>query len=152
MVILSICAPRQIALYTGCSIFNRLAYSFFHVNIFHALLNVWCLLSITFRYNLSWVHFMVAYIIAVCYPTLFLEGQPIVGFSGVCFALLGMLSFRVARRLYFQLVIWVNILLGFIVPGIAGFLHLYCFVVGVVVALVSTPIEQIYEGKGKATD
>ena len=34
----------DVAIYAGCSIANRLLYPFFHANILHCLLHVYCLL------------------------------------------------------------------------------------------------------------
>lgn len=39
---------HSVGIYSHCPLSARLAYPFFHANLFHALLNAWCLLSMVF--------------------------------------------------------------------------------------------------------
>ena len=85
-----------------CSILARIAYSFFHASIPHAIINCWCILSIVFIYNTSLTELFTSYMIAATYPVntiCYVCGNyiaattPTVGLSAICFALLGMTAF-----------------------------------------------------------
>ena len=132
-------APAQCMLQLGCGITGRLCYHFFHANLFHAFINVWCLLAIAFYYDLEDWEFFLAWIIAATIPNCALCIKhcafPIVGFSGICFALMGIILYKVARKRYYLSWIIPFIVMGFFLPGIAATVHLYCFVVGLIVSL-----------------
>ena len=59
---------QDVAICKDCSILARLAYSFFHASLIHALINCWCLLSIVFIYDVSISYLALAYAIAVTFP------------------------------------------------------------------------------------
>ena len=77
----------------GCSLVARMGYSLFHVSLFHALINAWCLLGIVFLYDISIWRLLTAYIVAVLVPEFLLSDVPTVGLSCVCYVLLGSLIF-----------------------------------------------------------
>lgn len=137
---------QNMGLYAGCPLGNRLAYSFFHANIFHAAINVWCLLSIVFIYNISWRYLLTAYCIAVSFPDVFLVATPTVGLSGICFALLGRIAFLAERKWYYQKWMAAILCIGFLLPGTAASLHLYCYVVGLLIAAINTPMSVFRKG------
>lgn len=118
----------------------RFIYSFIHASFLHALLNTWCLVSIAFVYCLKWWQFIVAYIIAVGAPGFCLSTTPTVGLSVVCFALLGLIALSVSRRLYYNLWIGAYLVLGFLLPSVNGWIHLYSYVAGLMVGLLTMPI------------
>lgn len=143
IVIVLSCFPdvgKTIGMYAGCPWSGRLLYSFAHANFLHAAINCWCLLSITFIYNISWRSLLAAYIIAVSYPSAWMGSTPIVGLSGVCFALLGIVALRVVRKLYYQAWIVCYLLIGFMFPNAAAWLHVYCYILGLFVALLNMPL------------
>ena len=135
--------PIGVGLYRHAPLVARLAYPFFHAGAVHALLNSWCLLSIVFMFNISMRKLLTAYIIAISVPGVLLSAIPVVGMSGVCFALMGMLSMAVERRLYWQCYLWSLILFGLIFPNMAVSVHAYCFALGTVISLLTTPIREI---------
>ena len=127
-----------LALEPHCSFAARMAYHFFHANFFHALCNVWCLLAIAFYYDIEDYELLLAFFLAssipvdcaLCIVPCAFE-KPVVGFSGVCFALMGIVFYKVARkRLYLSWIIPI-LAVGFLIPGMAAWLHLYCFAVGI---------------------
>lgn len=142
-----------------CTILPRLAYSFFHASIPHALINCWCLLSIAFIYDLPISYLIIAYITAVTFPIDTLAattphasawGTPTVGLSAVIFTLLGMVSFQAKRKLLFHAWVLSFIAMGFIIPPLCSvcgyaiatpnnFLHLYCYVAGLMVGFLNSP-------------
>ena len=127
--------------YTGCGPLRRAIYPFFHVNIIHAALNVWCLLSVVFIYNITIWRILFAYIVALSIPNLFLSYTPTVGLSGVVFALFGSISFEVGRKQYYQIWMGAYLVLGFLSPNTNAWIHLYCYVVGLAYALLLKPIK-----------
>lgn len=131
----------SVGIFIGCGLNGRLLYPFCHANLLHALLNAWCLLSAVFIYDISLSRIILAYIIAVSVPSFFLSTIPTVGLSGVVFVLFGSLSFEVERKVYYQLCMAVYLVIGFLFPGINAWLHLYCYLAGVAMALFNKPIK-----------
>lgn len=131
----------KVGIYTGCDLSCRLLYSFFHANILHAIMNVWCLLSVVFIYNIKLWLLITSYVIAVSIPTFCLTPTPTVGLSGMVFALFAMLSFSVARKLYYQSWMIAYLVIGFLMPNVNAYLHLYCYIIGFGVALLTKPIK-----------
>lgn len=81
-----------------------------------------------------------AYLISAVAPSFILTDVPTIGLSGVCFALLGMLVFKVGRRRHYLLCLAPYLVLGFLIPSINGAVHLHAFVAGALVGLLNTPI------------
>lgn len=127
----------------GCTLSARLLHPFFHASLLHCLVNGWALLSVVFIYEPSLVRLLVCYGIAVSFPaSLFGCATPTVGASGVIFALLGSLSFSVRRRWYWQ-AWWAFFLgLGFVLPTTNGWVHLYCYVLGVAIGFLCKPVRR----------
>lgn len=144
VVIALACLPspdlQEVGIRQGCGLAPRLAYPFFHANVLHAALNVWCLLSVMFAYDVSWRMLLLAFIVAMTVPVGFLGcAAPTVGLSGVVFFLFGSLSFSVIRKWYYQTWMAAYLIAGFFLPGVAGRLHLWCYAVGFIVALLNRP-------------
>lgn len=141
-------APEKVGIMQSASLCNRLTYSFFHASFLHAFMNVWCLLSVVFIYPISFWSLLLAFGIAISFPIdtlcnispIFAFVMPTVGLSGVCFALMGRISFMVSRKWYYQSWLAFYILLGFIFPNTNGWLHLYCYLMGVLVGFLNKPI------------
>lgn len=124
----------------GCGMLQRFGYSFFHASLLHAAINAWCFISILFLYDVTWLYMIIAYIIAVVAPNFVLSSSPTVGLSAVCFALLGMIAFRVQRKIYYNGCMALYIALGFLFPLVNGWLHLYSYVAGLFVGFLNMPI------------
>lgn len=138
---------KTVGLSSGCGIECRMLYPFYHAGILHALLNVWCMLSIVFIYNVSMWRLLIAYFIAVTIPDFCISAVPTVGLSGVIFALYGSISFEVSRKTYFQLWMVTYLALGFMFPNTNAWLHLYCYLTGLMVALVNKPVRSWHHGR-----
>lgn len=138
---------HSVGIYSHCHLSARLAYPFFHANLFHALLNAWCLLSMVFIYKVSLLRMLFAYTVAVTMPVdtlgAFLPfNNPTVGLSGVVYVLFGTISFEVARKRYFQCWMLFYIAVGFFFPNANAWLHLYCYLFGFIAALLNKPINR----------
>lgn len=131
----------------SCPLSNRLFYPFFHAGFLHAVLNAWCLLSVVFIYDVSYLRMLFAYVVAVTMPvdtlgTFLSLDSPTVGLSGVVYALFGTISFEVARKRYFQFCMLFYIALGFLFPNTNAWLHLYCYLCGFAFACLNKPINR----------
>ena len=143
IILLSLCyAPDWSisGLRRGSAIQDRLSYSFLHASFLHAAINSWCFLSIIFRYDIKWWHLAIAYIIALAVPNCILFTIPTVGLSALCFALLGMIMFKVKRKSYYNICLSIYIAAGFIAPGVNGWIHLYSYMAGLLVGCLDAPI------------
>lgn len=146
---LGVIEPEQYGICKGCSLSARLSYCLFHANIYHAVVNIWCLLSLAFIYEYSLKQLFTAYLISAFYPVdwfWFTSSMPTVGLSGVCFALMGMVSYKVKRKLYYHSWIAAFIAVGFLLPNANAWLHLYCYVVGLMVGFLNAPIINVKQG------
>ncbi|MEG2599571.1 MAG: rhomboid family intramembrane serine protease [Muribaculaceae bacterium] len=138
---------NSVGIYAGCHLHSRLLYSLFHVNILHALLNAWCLLSLIFIYDISIGRLLISYGIAITIPidtlgcVISSMSVPTVGLSAVVFVLFGTISFEVQRKWYYQMWMSLYILVGFIFPNTNAWLHLYCYIAGLALALLNKPIK-----------
>ena len=86
-----------------------------------------------------------AYLIAVTIPVDTLApflpfDNPTVGLSGVVYVLFGSISFDVLRKRYYQCWMLFYITVGFLIPNTNAWLHLYCYLCGLIVALLNKPI------------
>ena len=133
----------RIALAEDCPFFARVVYPLFHASFLHAALNAWCLLSVIFIYDVSFFHLITACLIASSFPVSLVSCGPTVGASGICFALLGIISPQVQRKLYYHTWVVSIILSGFIIPFVCNlfslsvaqpnnWLHIWCYLIGLI--------------------
>lgn len=123
-----------------CGLLQRLGYSLFHASMLHAVINTWCFLSIIFLHDVKVWQLIVAYLIAVCVPDFALSTTPTVGLSAVCFALFGIITFQVKRKVFYNACMAAYIIVGFIFTQVNGWLHLYSYVAGLLVGFLTMPI------------
>lgn len=128
--------PGDVGLYCGCPLQNRLLYHFFHANVIHLSLNVWCLLSCVFLADVSAPALLFAYAIACTVPVS--SGTPTVGLSGVCFALLGFIMWNVKKKLSYNFSIFLCIATPLVLlpHAVNNMLHAYCYAVAVIAGAV----------------
>ena len=127
------------AMNTEPTMADRLLYSFCHATFVHAILNAWALLSIAFIYEPKMRQLNMAYIIAILCPKA-LCTAPTIGLSVVIYALLGMMSFRVRDIGFYQLCMACSLIAGCLFPYSNGGVHIYAYIIGLVIALFDTPI------------
>lgn len=124
-------------IYSGASITDRCLYPFFHANIFHAMLNVWCLLSIVFNMRVTPFQLLLAYIVSVLYPAeLFQSHEPTIGLSGVCYVLIGITFHQFSNRLYFAVTTAIMFGIGHILHASNNKLHLYTLAAGLIIGQI----------------
>ncbi|MCM1356416.1 MAG: rhomboid family intramembrane serine protease [Staphylococcus sp.] len=130
---------HTVGVYTGCAISQRVSYHFFHASLIHAVINAWCLLSIVFLFNVKPWRLCLAFAIATLIPDICLSSTPTVGLSVVCYALLGSVTFLTRRRLLFIGSIATFILIGYFFNSVNASSHLFGFISGLFVGLLTTP-------------
>ena len=149
--------PHRLALCNGAQLIPRLTYHFLHANIFHAILNCWCLLSLVFFYDVNIWQIIAAYLIASSFPVDTLSeimpnlGTPTVGMSAICYVLMDLVMPRVKRKLYYNAFVVFFVLMGLTFPSLCNLinrevavpnniLHLYAYIMGMLVGFLNTPI------------
>lgn len=145
MSFLHIADWHTVGIYSHCPLYCRLIYPFFHANILHVLLNSWCLIALIFIYDITMLRIAIAYIIAVTFPIdsisdLIHSTSVTIGMSGMIYALFGSISFEVKNKLHYQSLMFFYICIGFVVPGANALIHLYCYLCGLIIALLNKPI------------
>jgi len=137
----------------GMPWWHMLSYHMFHANILHAVLNSYCLLSIVFLMGENLRHIILSYIIASTYPVSvihYLSGidAVTVGMSGMCFAMLGIASWRSTAKMRYHLWIFGFISLGVAIPWVMSALmgkdvahldnplHIYTYAIGVLTGYI----------------
>lgn len=149
-IIIIICAllplnAPQFGISTLSPFSNRLTYMWVHSNIFHAIINGWCLLAVTAVYRLRNLALITAIAIAASCPDMWLTETPTIGLSGVCFALMGLASLKSARPVRFNFYALSFLAIGFLFPHVASWLHLYCYLSGIVAGCISYLIRRCWQ-------
>lgn len=144
ILIVLYCLPidtESVGMTAGSEWYAHITYQHFHANLFHALCNIWAMLSIVFIARSSVTSLIVAFVISCLYP--FAGEQPIIGASGFVYALAGLYALRLPRwrqiaryNAFFLLTIPLGMLFSFVGVGI----HLYCYVLGAVCSLLNRPM------------
>lgn len=139
----------SIALARHAAWYLRLAYPIAHGGVLHAIVNCWCLVSIVFVYDVSWKRLIAAYAVAVTVPNFIIGSTPVVGASGVCFALIGMVYWQVRRKMFYSSWAAAALAIGFCFPQCAAMIHLWCCAMGVFIGFVTTPSRMLLNRCGK---
>jgi membrane associated rhomboid family serine protease len=121
----------------------RLTYSLLHANLLHALLNVWCLLSVVIIYRLSPAGLFWGWVVAAAVPSCCLSLHPTVGLSCIVYFLFGRAAWLAQRRTYYNIWMVFFILPGLFLPGINGRVHVWGYLCGLLYGLLNTPIAWI---------
>lgn len=128
---LSPITPAEAGLAPSSPWFTHLTYSLIHVSAIHLALNAYALLYVVFLFHISPARLAGALLIASAYPK---EITPIdcptVGLSAIIFALLASLSWDIHNGLYFQAVNISNLIIGFFVPGMDPYVHIFAYILG----------------------
>ena len=128
------------------TISDRLLYSFTHAGFMHLSTNIWAMLSVIFVFQPHWGYMAAAYTIAVLCPSCLCQ-TPTVGLSVFIYALFGMMAFRVKDRAFYQLCMAIALTAGCLHPYINGYVHIYAYACGCIVALLTTPISCLKQRK-----
>ena len=140
---------EEYGLCVGATLLQRLSFHFLHASFLHAALNAWVLLSVVFIFDISIFPILTAFIIASTFPINFLHDLmpcaetlllPTIGLSGVCYALMGRVAFMVQKKWTYQAWMAFYIGVGFLFQNMNGWIHLYCYLVGLVIGFLNKPL------------
>ena len=115
---------------------QHLTFHHIHASVFHLLCNLWAFLWIVFYLNPSAARLVLAFVLASTFPSELVGDLPIMGLSGIIYCLLG-LSIQPTLRgiIRYNGIILLVILGGLLVPSVSVSIHLYCYLMGLVVAV-----------------
>ena len=148
---------EETGIYSGAEWWHSLTWQWFHGSIWHLSVNAWALLTIVFMWNAGIGKLLTAYATSVVYGLACATDTPIVGMSGVIYALLGLYALSPRgwqKRLRYQLYVaaWIVVpwAVGMVIPkdescGTAAFgavaveAHVACYVMGIFVAIINYP-------------
>ena len=116
----------------GSPVWVRFMYQFVHANIWHLIANAYCLILLAFNMHQDIRSLIVAYLISCTVPVF--DSIPIVGASGICFALMGWNTWLVANKKKYLYWLGAFLVIGFVIPRFAGFTHFYCALMGLIVS------------------
>ena len=133
------CLP---ALQENAHLMPRLAYHIYHASWTHPLLNLWCLLTLVFKFQVRVTDMLAAYAIAVACPSAILSQTPIVGLSAFNYALMGIITVRHPRPFLCILSAAAAIAVGACFPNVATALHIYAYTAAIAFQLLDTPINR----------
>ncbi|MCF0202155.1 MAG: hypothetical protein HUK08_02205 [Bacteroidaceae bacterium] len=138
----------RLALFDGCPLVNRLLYHHFHANLLHLLLNMWCFLSCVLFVRVRAGHIALAFLIASATPPLYTGATPIIGLSGVCYALLGIISRYAVNKKQYHFSVLLTILcpallswLG-VIGGLANGVHLWSYTTAAAISSISVLLKK----------
>ncbi len=130
------CSFEHIGFYYDCPFINHIAYSVFHVNVFHLLINLMVLWNIRNRIDVLF-SFLIA--VAASFLPMFVE-DPTMGLSGFLFSAFGIMWGHTGRLNEAAKKVMPFIIFTMLLPNINGLLHLYCFWIGFCVGFLSARI------------
>ena len=130
---------------------NAFTYPLVHGNIFHLAVNTITLFMFirATADTKTFVNFIVGGYLASVLAYILCGNPLIVGASGFVFGIIGIYAVFAYRNMYFRLftssfmwIVLAYITVGFIIPGLAGLLHLYAFAIGVVYGVIALRINR----------
>ena len=125
LVCLFLCT-QHVGFYQGCPIENHFIYSFFHVNLFHLLINLMVLWSIKNKIDVT-LSFVAA--VAASFLPMFVT-EPTMGMSGFLFSALGIMWGKTGRWKEAAKKAMPFILFTMLLNDVNGLLHFWCFWLG----------------------
>lgn len=137
MIALVFLKPGCAGYWQGCSPIDRYTYPLFHANIFHALANLLVLRQCLKCYKAD-RNIIAFYLIAVSYP--FPVDKPIMGLSGIIYAYMAYIAPLVTNKLKYNLTIAAYLAAGFLIPGMAAGVHIYCYAMGLLWGYLNAPL------------
>lgn len=121
---------------------HHLTYHHFHASVFHLLCNLWAFLTIVFYMNPSITRVIGAFLLASTFPASWLGDSSVIGLSGTIYVLCGMYSLSsptLRGRVRYNTFMLVFITAGLVFPSVCVSIHLYCYALGLVIAVLNYP-------------
>jgi len=121
------------------NLIHHITYLFVHGSFLHLACNVWYLADFAFRgKTLTPGMWITSFVIAVTMPSI--SHLPIVGISGMLYALSGFIFIYSSNKRYFLIIFAVMTLFQLILGSVSVSFHLCCFASALASALLMTPI------------
>lgn len=131
---------------SGAPWWHHLAFHHYHASVFHLLCNLWAFLTIVFYMNPSILRVLSAFLLASTFPVSWLGDSSVVGLSGTIYVLCGMYSLSAPTlrgRVRCNIIMLMFIMTGLMFPSVCVSIHLYCYVLGLIIAVVNYPFFKI---------
>ncbi len=120
--------------YTDASLLPHMTFAFFHANVFHLAANMMTLHLL----QPSCRNLLAAYAISFATSFLAIAPLPTMGFSGILYVLIGIRTNLFTGRFSFWKGWFVMFLFaGIAMPNVNGLLHLFCFIGGLTIRIIS---------------
>lgn len=116
---------------------TRITYILLHGNVFHLVMNVYCMLSIIFLSFPKKTDVFMSFLIAFFIPDYFIGESNIVGISVMLFAFTGILVMRSTEWKRFFLFNLAVVVCGALIPKIAFMPHLWGFSCGCLYGIIT---------------
>ncbi len=119
-------------------ILSHFTYMFQHINIIHLLLNSFSFIVVWIALQKHVKHLYILPMFLIAFVASFLPyasfATPTVGVSGVVYAMMGILALYLRKKnlAIFLLSVLIALIISYFVPNSNFFIHLYCFLGGVV--------------------
>lgn len=135
IVLTAICLASyqyHIGFYEGCPIFNRLAYSFCHANVWHLAVNLFVLWSIQGKL------YIIAPLAIAVYSSLLpmYVTAPTMGLSGFLFAWFGIAWGKALKPWSGFIAVLPYLCITMLISNVNGLLHLYAFLIGLILSYI----------------
>lgn len=140
---------------------NAFTYPLVHANIFHLVANMIVLyLFLRFAVDIkTWAGFIVCGYMASVGAYLLYNNPLVVGASGFVYGIMGMYIAFAYRSLWnskfygslFFISVVIALAVGFIIPGLAGLLHLYAIIIGYMSGIIAIRINRCLTRKNKCS-
>ncbi|WP_367279879.1 rhomboid family intramembrane serine protease [Bacteroides sp.] len=114
---------------------THFTYQFLHGSFIHLLSNAYALWFCLNKKNASFKNLLSIYLMSVLASFIIPSSIPTVGSSGMIFSIIGinLISAPTKRNIIYTTIILIT---GFIIPHIAGGIHLTCFILGFTVSAI----------------
>ena len=129
-------------LHLNASMAERGMWQFRHVNVFHALLNAWCLLAVTFNLHVTLRRLICLFALCAACPYV-KEGQYICGLSCFTIALTASNTFNVPNMKSFLFLLAATIASGFLFHSIAAYAHIYGAALGLIWGFANETLKEV---------
>lgn len=138
--ILRVMAHMEYALYSNCTILERLIYPISHANWLHLGVNLYMFNLCFYKCNMSLRQMACAFLVAWIAPATSIH---VVGLSSVCYALFGILFAHIkGKRSMYLTQVLITIIVGMLVPRFSWQIHSFCFLVGLAIGF---PLKKILQ-------
>lgn len=142
LIYLSGIPTQSYGFYTEAPWWTHFTYLFFHGSLIHLACNIYALwFCLNERTYPKRILIPILYAITVASSFVYISDQPTVGISGAIFAMLGINLVRVPTRINILYMV-VILISGFVIPQIAGSIHLTSFLIGCTIAIFTQNIKR----------